>query len=109
MLGGFKVEVQHTRIKKASRCMTRTYQHLSAEERGAIMGMKLQGCSARSIAGALGRSPSTITRELLRNGYKCDAELAATGRPRIAGGYNATRAVARARRVRLPLVGRTAR
>src|SRR4030095_930245 len=83
-----------------SRCMTRTYNHLSAEERGAIMAMKLQGSSCRAIAAALQRSPSTISRELRRNGYKPDDELGPMGRPRIAGGYNAFRAGVRARRVR---------
>ncbi|MDE2618374.1 MAG: helix-turn-helix domain-containing protein, partial [Burkholderiales bacterium] len=50
--------------------MKATYTHLSAEERGAIMAMKFQDCSIRSIARALGRCPSTISRELRRNGYK---------------------------------------
>lgn len=80
--------------------MTRTYEHLSAEERGVIMAMKVQGSSARAIARALERAPSTITRELRRNGYRSDEELGPMGRPRIAGGYNAHRAGMRARRVR---------
>jgi IS30 family transposase len=79
--------------------MTSTYGHLCAEERGAIMAMKLQGSSARTIGLALGRAPSTITRELQRNGYRCDAGQV-MGRPRIAGGYDARRAGLRARRVR---------
>lgn len=80
--------------------MTGTYTQLSAEERGVIMAMKLQGSSSRAIAGALGRAPSTITRELRRNGYRADDELGPMGRPRVAGGYNALRAGMRARRVR---------
>jgi IS30 family transposase len=80
--------------------MTRTYEQLSAEERGVIMAMKLDGRSARGIAAVLLRSPSTITRELRRNGYQPDCDLGAMGRPRIAGGYHAGRAGARARRVR---------
>ena len=64
------------------------------------MAMKLQGSSARSIAATLGRAPSTITRELRRNGFKSDAELGTMGRPRIAGGYDAVRAGVRSRRVR---------
>ena len=80
--------------------MTTDYKHLGAEERGMIMAMKLQGSSARSIASALGRAPSTITRELRRNGYKCASEVGPMGRPRIAGGYDASRASVRARRVR---------
>ena len=80
--------------------MTSSYEQLSAEERGVIMAMKLAGSSARSIARALVRSPSTVTRELRRNGYKADSELGVMGRPRIAGGYSARRAGLRARRVR---------
>lgn len=80
--------------------MKSIYEHLSAEERGVIMGMKSGGSSARAIAAALARSPSTITRELRRNGYLCDSEIGPMGRPRIAGGYDAARAGVRARRVR---------
>ena len=80
--------------------MRRTYEQLSAEERGVIMGMKLNGQSARAIALALSRSPSTISRELRRNGYKPESELGPMGRPRIAGGYDAHRAGVRGRRVR---------
>ena len=36
--------------------MTTTYKHLGAEERGAIMAMKLGGMSARSIGQALARA-----------------------------------------------------
>ncbi|WPB58854.1 IS30 family transposase [Xylophilus sp. GOD-11R] len=80
--------------------MANTYQQLSAEERGVVMAMKVQCCSARSIAAVLGRSPSTITRELRRNGYQSEAEQCVMGRPRLAGGYDAARAGKRARRVR---------
>ena len=64
------------------------------------MALSMQGSSARAIAGTLQRAPSTITRELRRNGFQRDAEQCAMGRPRVAGGYNAQRAGARARRVR---------
>lgn len=80
--------------------MTSHYRHLSAEDRGAIMAMSLQGCSARSIGRALCRAPSSITRELQRNGYLPSAHQTHMGRPRIAGGYDAVRAGVRARRVR---------
>ncbi len=80
--------------------MTRTYQQLNAEERGVVMAMKVQECSARAIAAVLGRSPSTISRELRRNGYQSEVEQCRMGRPRIAGGYDASRAGKRARRVR---------
>jgi len=73
------------------------YSHLSAEERGAIMVMKAQGASSRQIAGVLGRSPSSITRELARNGHREPAEVPWMGRPRLA--YDATRAGQRARRL----------
>lgn len=75
------------------------YRHLSAEDRGAIMAMSLRGCNARSIGRALCRAPSSITRELQRNGYLPNQSR--MGRPRIAGGYDAVRAGVRARRVRL--------
>jgi IS30 family transposase len=80
--------------------MTRTYQQLSAEERGVVMAMKLRCCSMRSIASALGRAPSTVSRELRRNEWQSEAEQCVMGRPRIAGGYDAKRAGKRARRVR---------
>lgn len=80
--------------------MPRTYCQLCAEERGVIMAMKLQGASARAIASTLGRAPSTISRELRRNGYKPHEELGPMGRPRVAGGYNAVRAGVRSRRMR---------
>jgi IS30 family transposase len=80
--------------------MSRSYEQLSAEERGVIMSMKRGEASARSIALAIGRSPSTVTRELRRNGYKSAQEVGCMGRPRIAGGYDAHRAGVRSRRVR---------
>jgi len=76
------------------------YSHLSAEERGTIMAMKFRGASGRAIAATLNRSQSTIARELRRNGYLAPGECSGMGRPRIAGGYDASRAGARARRLR---------
>ena len=53
---------------------TRTYTHLSPEERAAIM-LELHHarkdnhpCSIRALAHALNRNPSTISRELRRLG-----------------------------------------
>lgn len=80
--------------------MTRNYQQLSAEERGMVMALKLQERSAREIARTLNRAPSTISRELRRNGYQAPCEQCVMGRSRIAGGYDAQRANRRARRVR---------
>ena len=74
--------------------MTRTYEQLSAEDRGVIMALSSQGSSARAIARTLERAPSTITRELRRNGFQREHEQCVMGRPRVAGGYNAQRASA---------------
>ena len=53
----------------------RKYEHLSYEERSTIALGLQQGMSVRSIARALGRSPSTISRESRRNApaapYNC--------------------------------------
>ncbi|MFN9089974.1 MAG: IS30 family transposase [Alphaproteobacteria bacterium] len=46
---------------------TTQYRQLQPEDRMTMASMKQQGCSARAMARALGRSPSTITRELARN------------------------------------------
>lgn len=80
--------------------MGRHYSHLSAEERGTVMALLQQGCSGREIGRVLQRTQSTIARELRRNGHQPPAEHAPRGRPRIAGGYDATRAGIRARRLR---------
>jgi len=47
--------------------MKKTYQHLSAEDRAAIMIEHQRGASIREIARRLGRSASTVSRELARN------------------------------------------
>lgn len=80
--------------------MTTEYVHLSAEERGAIMAMKQQGCTTRLIGRTLKRAPSTVSRELLRNGWRRPNQDVRMGRPLIAEGYNAVQAGKRARRVR---------
>lgn len=46
----------------------RTYAHLSPEERASIMLQVQSGRSLREMAHALGRSPSTLSRELRRAG-----------------------------------------
>lgn len=76
--------------------MGRIYNHLSAEERGVIMAMLAQGSSARAMAAVLGRAPSTVARELMRNGPRL-RPASVTGRPRLP--YDATRAGQRARRL----------
>jgi transposase, IS30 family len=44
-----------------------TYQHFSVEEREKIQEMKWQKVSVRAMAAALGRSPSSVSRELRKN------------------------------------------
>jgi IS30 family transposase len=58
----------------------RKYEQLKAEERVALASMRLLGASMRSIAAQLGRSPSTVSRELRRNsgpemGYTSDRAM----------------------------------
>lgn len=47
--------------------MPRRFQQIQAEERMALAAMRPQGMSLRAIGSALGRSPDTLSRELLRN------------------------------------------
>jgi IS30 family transposase len=79
--------------------MGRQYEQLSAEERGTIMAMLHQGSSVRSIGALLERAPSTIARELRRNGA-CTGNKPLMGRPRLVPGYDAVRAGERAKRLR---------
>ena len=44
-----------------------SYQQLQPEERLAIASLRLQDVSIRAMARILGRSPSTVSRELTRN------------------------------------------
>ncbi|MBI4823805.1 MAG: helix-turn-helix domain-containing protein, partial [Nitrospirae bacterium] len=47
--------------------MERRYKQLNLEEGDRITELKARGFSLRAIAEALGRSPSTIAREVGRN------------------------------------------
>ena len=76
------------------------YEHLSAEERGTIMALRSQGSSIRTIAVVLRRAPSTIGRELRRNGDHGASKQRPMGRPRQPPGYDAARAGRRAHRLR---------
>jgi len=80
--------------------MGKHYTHLSAEERGVIMAMQAQGGSGRQIAKVLGRTSSTVVRELRRNGCHRPGTRKPMGRPRSIPGYDASRAGARARCLR---------
>lgn len=53
------------------------YKHLSTEERETAMVLQCQGASIRAIARMLGRSPSTLSRELRRNSKTSGAYSAA--------------------------------
>ena len=57
------------------------YSHLTAEERDRLAGLMADGLSLRSIAKALGRAVSTISRELRRNALDSGAY-----RPHVADG-----------------------
>jgi IS30 family transposase len=46
------------------------YRHLSIEERCEVARLRTAGYSVRQIAASLDRSPSTISRELKRNGSR---------------------------------------
>ena len=46
------------------------YQHLTIEERCELARLRTEGHSVRQIAAGLDRSPSTVARELRRNGSK---------------------------------------
>ena len=47
--------------------MSRSYKHLTQEQRYEIRAMYLQGISYRRMSSILGLSPSTISREIRRN------------------------------------------
>ncbi len=48
--------------------METNYKHLSCEERTMIQLSLEQGCTLRAIARSVQRAPSSISRELRRNG-----------------------------------------
>ena len=65
---------------------TRSYRHLSAEERELLSLRLAHGHSLRTMAAVLGRAPSTVSRELASNVTRgrpyraCTAHTLATGR-----------------------------
>ena len=75
------------------------YEHLSCEERTMIQLSLEQGSSLRAIARSVDRAPSSISRELQRNGWRNPpAGPRKRGRPPLAGGYRAPLAQRRADR-----------
>src|ERR1700676_4427349 len=68
--------------------MADRYTHLKVEER-AMMQMHLSmGVGPGKIAFYLGRARSTITRELIRNGWQRPRLVPRSGRKLVAGGYD---------------------
>ena len=72
------------------------YKHLSIEERSLIQAQLTLGFKPSWIAAGLGRSVSTISRELFRNGWMKPGGKRGRGRPAIAGHYRAVVAQSRA-------------
>jgi transposase-like protein len=77
--------------------MGTNYKHLSCEERTMIQLSLEQGCTLRAIARSVQRAPSSINRELKRNGWHIPAAAPKKrGRPPVAGRVSCTaRATAR--------------
>jgi IS30 family transposase len=81
--------------------MPKSYEHLCYEERVLIQTQLTLGFGPGVIALGLGRCPSTILREIRRNGWRPHLPV------RLGGGYRAAEADRRARRLRRsPPVGR---
>ena len=72
------------------------YKQLSIEERSVIQAQLTLGFKPSWIAVGLGRSVSTVVRELRRNGWVKSVGRRGRGRPAIAGKYRATLAQDRA-------------
>jgi IS30 family transposase len=75
--------------------MAKSYSHLDMRERALIEAHLSLGVRPAAIASSLGRSRSTITREMRRNGWR--PERVHAGRPTVAGGYRSVVADRRAR------------
>ena len=77
--------------------MARGYVHLELAERSLIETQLRLGLRPAAIALGWTRARSTVLREMRRNGWQSDAEVARRGRARIAGGYRCASAERRAR------------
>ena len=77
--------------------MGKIYDQLSVEERTIIQTQLAMGMKPSAIARGLERSPSTLSRELRRNGWVSPKAPRRQGRPAVAGGYRAEAAHERAR------------
>ena len=76
--------------------MGNLYKQLSLVERALIQTQLVLRWSPAAIAAGLQRARSTITREMARNGWLAEPQIALRGRPRVAGGYRAEAAHERA-------------
>jgi IS30 family transposase len=76
--------------------MGKFYTQLSIEERTMIQTQLAMGVKAAVIARELDRCPSTLSRELRRNGWVSPQSPRSPGRPAVAGGYRALAAHERA-------------
>ncbi len=76
--------------------MNTSYQHLGFEERAHIQFLLQRGFTVRAIARTVKRSPSTVSRELHRNGWVSPSLPRGRGRPPVCGGYRAEQAQQRA-------------
>jgi len=79
--------------------MARTYKQLSLEERSLLQAQLTMGWRPAAIAAGLQRARSTITREILRNGWQPAAEVSPQSRRWGNGGYLARTANLRAQRL----------
>ena len=80
--------------------MGTNYKYLSCEERPPIQFSLERGCTLRVLARSLQRVPSSISRELQRNGWTNPTTgPRKRGRPPLAGGYRAPLAQQRAARL----------
>ncbi len=66
--------------------MEKTYKHLSLEQPMMIQAQLSMGIKPAAMARELGRLPSTISRELRRNGWVRPPTFRSRGRPWVAGG-----------------------
>jgi IS30 family transposase len=87
--------------------MARTYKQLSLEERSLLQTQLSMGWRPAAIAAGLQRARSSITREMLRNGWQAAPAVSPQSRRWGNGGYLARTAHRRAQRLRaLPRVAR---
>lgn len=76
--------------------MEKSYRHLNVEERALIEVQLRYGARPGEIAVSLKRARSTVLREIRRNGWLSEEELAERGGYRAAGGYRCVLAERRA-------------